>query len=149
MHALDKRSKPVSYDEGHILFSQGESPRGLYILRDGEAALIMQSPSGRVVFFLHATAGSLLGLPAVVSNEPYTLSAIVRKDSEVRFVSRDDYEELIQAEPTLYPSVLQVLATELRAARLALAEIQGQVGKRTGESELPANGTYSQIVPEA
>ena len=74
---------------------------------------------------------------------------MVRKDSDVRFVSRNDFEELIQAEPTLYPSVLQVLATELRAARLALAEIQGQVGKRTGESELPANGTCSQIVPEA
>jgi CRP-like cAMP-binding protein len=95
MHALDKRSKPVSYDEGHILFSQGESPRGLYILHSGEAALVMQSPSGRVVFVLHATAGSLLGLPAVVSNEPYTLSAIVRTDSDIRFESRDNFEELI------------------------------------------------------
>jgi CRP-like cAMP-binding protein len=55
----------------------------------------MQSPSGRVVFVLHATAGSLLGLPAVVSNEPYTLSAIVRTDSDIRFESRDDFEELI------------------------------------------------------
>ena len=149
MQALDKRSQPVPCSEGHILFNQGDSPRGIYILRRGEASLIMQSPSGAIVFSLRAPAGSLLGLPAVIDNEPYSLSAMVRKDSDVRFVSRNDFEELIQAEPSLYPSVLQVLAAELRAARLAFSEIQSQVGECTTESRLPAYDTYSEMVSAA
>jgi CRP-like cAMP-binding protein len=149
MRALEKRSQPVSCDEGHILFSQGDAPRGLYMLRSGEASLIMQSPSGNIVFSLPAPAGSLLGLPAVIGNESYSLSAMVRKDSDVRFVSRIGFKELLQAEPSLYPSVLQVLAAELRAFRLAFSEIQSQVGECTTESRLPATDTYSEMVPAA
>ena len=111
--------------------------------------MIMQSPSGNIVFSLPAPAGSLLGLSAVIGNEPYSLSAMVRKDSDVRFVSRIGFKELLQAEPSLYPSVLQVLSAELRAARLAFSEIQSQVGERTTESRLPATDTYSEVVPAA
>jgi CRP-like cAMP-binding protein len=110
----------------------------------------MQSPSGNIVFSLPAPAGSLLGLPAVViGNESYSLSAMVRKDSDVRFVSRIGFKELLQAEPSLYPSVLQVLAAELRASRLAFLEIQSQVGEYTTDSRLPATDTYSEMVPSA
>jgi CRP-like cAMP-binding protein len=149
MQALDKRSQPVSCDQGRILCTQGEAPKGLYIIRSGEAALMMQSPSGEIIFPLRAPAGSLLGLPAVIDNEPYSLSAMIRKDSDVRFVSRSDFEELIQAEPSLYPSLLQILAAELRAARLAFSEIQSQVGECTTESRLPAYDTYSEMVSAA
>jgi CRP-like cAMP-binding protein len=51
------------------------------------------------------------------------MTALVQVGSEVRFVTRRDFEDMIQAEPSLYPKVLQVLAAEVRAARKALAEI--------------------------
>jgi CRP-like cAMP-binding protein len=38
-------------------------------------------------------------------------------------VTRSDFEDLMRAEPSLSFKVLQVLATEVRAARKALAEI--------------------------
>ena len=93
----------------------------MHVVEDGEAALALFSPAGRVVMCLNAGAGSVLGLPAVVGGEPYSLTATIRKDSAVKFVSRADFEALIQDEPWLYPSVLQVLAAEVRSARLALA----------------------------
>jgi CRP-like cAMP-binding protein len=82
----------------------------------------LKSPTGQCVMCLHAFSGSLLGLPAVVGGEPYTLTAIIRKDSEVRFVSRTDFESLIRDEPLLYPSVRQLLAAEVRTARRSLSQ---------------------------
>jgi CRP-like cAMP-binding protein len=117
IQALEKRSEPISCSESHTLFSQGEVPRGLYILKTGEASLIKQSASGSIVMSFQAGAGSLLGLPGFFGNEPYTLTAIARKGSVVNFVTRNDFEDLVQAEPSLYPTVLQVLAAEVRAAR--------------------------------
>jgi CRP-like cAMP-binding protein len=122
IEALESRSSTLQFSDGLMLFRQGEPCKGLYILKTGEAALVLQSLAGRGVMCLHAGPGSLLGLPAVVGREPYSLSAIIRKDSEVRFVSRADFESLIQDEPWLYPSVLQVLAAEVRAARRTLAD---------------------------
>jgi CRP-like cAMP-binding protein len=121
IEALERRSSILQSGKGHTLFSQGEPCEGLYILENGEAALALFSPAGRVVMCLNAGAGSVLGLPAVVGGEPYSLTATIRKDSAVKFVSRADFEALIQDEPWLYPSVLQVLAAEVRSARLALA----------------------------
>ena len=47
---------------------------------------------------------------------------MVRQGSEVRFVTRENFEQIVEEEPELYSSVLQVLAAEVRFARLALAE---------------------------
>ena len=118
--ALEKRSHPVSCEEGRTLFTQGEPASGLYILESGEAALMMESPSGRPVMCLRAGAGALLGLPGVVGSEPYTMTAVVHKGSDVRFVARQDFEELVQAKPALYLGLLKLLAAEVRAARMAL-----------------------------
>lgn len=128
IQALEKRSQAVSCGEDHVLFSQGEAPTGLYILRSGEAALIMRSEYGEVVMCLRVAAGSLLGLPGIIANEPYTLTAMARKGSEVKFVTRSDFEDLIRDEPSLSLKVLQVLAAEVRSARLALSAVYGQCG---------------------
>lgn len=122
IRALEKRSQTILCSEGGILFSQGDVPSGLYILRSGEAALMMKSALGNVVMCLHAVGGSLLGLPGVVGNEPYSMTAMVRKGSEVSFVTRNNFEDVIRVEPLLYPMVLRVLAAEVRSARQALSE---------------------------
>jgi CRP-like cAMP-binding protein len=122
IQALQERSEPIACSEGRKLFIQGERSSGVYILEDGEAALVLNARSGRTVMSLHAGSGSLLGLPAVVAGEPYSLTAMVRPGSKVQFVTRDDFEKLIEAEPGLYPAVLEVLAAEVRDARLALCE---------------------------
>jgi CRP-like cAMP-binding protein len=121
--ALEERSLPISCSNDRILFCQEEAPRGLYILQGGEAALTMKSASGKVVMCLRAEAGSLLGLPAIIANEPYSMTAMVRKGSEVRFVTRHDFEDLMRADPSLSLEVLPVLAAEVRAARQAFSEV--------------------------
>jgi CRP-like cAMP-binding protein len=123
IEALEKRSQPVTSGDDCILFRQGETPRGVYILRSGEATLTMKSSSGETLLRMRATAGSLLGLPGVIGREPYTLSATVRRGSVVNFVSRNDFDELIRAEPGLSLGVCEVLAAEVRSARQAISDL--------------------------
>jgi CRP-like cAMP-binding protein len=123
IRALEKLSQPILCFEDRILFSQGEDPIGLFILQTGEAVLKMHAESRNIVMRLMISAGSLLGLPGVIGNEPYTLTAMARKGSEVGFVTRLDFEELLSAELSLYPEILLLLATEVRAAHRALAEV--------------------------
>jgi CRP-like cAMP-binding protein len=71
---------------------------------------------------LQASSGSLLGLPGVIGKQPYALNAMARKGSEISFVTREDFEHIIEEEPRLHVLVLQVLAAEVRSARHALPE---------------------------
>lgn len=118
--ALEAQSSPVLCSSEQILFRQGDVPAGLYILCKGEVTLSMNSPLGEEVMSVQATPGSLLGLPGLIGNQPYTLAAIARKDAELRFVPREEFTTLMQTSPRLSLKVLQVLAAEVRSARQAI-----------------------------
>jgi CRP-like cAMP-binding protein len=119
---LEKESSPVSCSEDRVLFSQGDAPRGLYILNSGEAFLTMRTPAGKEIISTKAAAGSILGLPGLIGNEPYTLTAIAAAGAELSFIDRDRFTSLMRTDPLLALKVLQVLAAEVRSARSAILE---------------------------
>jgi CRP-like cAMP-binding protein len=90
---------------------------GIFILHKGVVTLSMMSQDGHSLLAAQARPGSILGLPGVISNEPYTLSASAGAGSEVRFVSRDDLTALMHSDPAMSIKMLQVLAAEVRSAR--------------------------------
>lgn len=123
IEALEKLSAPIVCEEDRILFKQGESPNGLFILRAGSATLTMQSPAGDEVMCVSTSAGSLLGLPGLIGNEPYTLTAKAVQGAELSFVTREEFSRLMLTEPSLSLRVLRVLAAEVRTARKAISEL--------------------------
>lgn len=121
--ALAKRSSLLECREDHVLFRQGEPPQGLYLLRNGYALMTMESPSGDVLLCSTAGAGSLLGLPGLIGNVPYSLSAKALKGAEVQFLNRDEFNKLMLTEPALSLKILRVLAAEVRTARQAVTNL--------------------------
>jgi len=123
LQALEAHSTLVPCCCDVVLFRQGEMSTGIFIVRSGSASLLMKAENGVEVAHITVTAGSILGLPAIVSKEPYTLSAMANKGSEVSFVELEAFEGVMQEQPSLLPKVLEVLAAEVRSARLALTEL--------------------------
>jgi CRP-like cAMP-binding protein len=120
IQGLEKQTVSVFCSEERTLFRQGEDPVGLYILKSGEATLTMNSPVGKEVVSIQAAAGSLLGLPALIGNEPYTLTAVAKAGTQLGFLTRDNFTDLVSASPLLSLKILQVLAAEVRSARSAI-----------------------------
>jgi CRP/FNR family transcriptional regulator len=130
IQALQQRSVSVPCMKGHLLFKQGETPAGLYLLKSGKASMVMTADDGEEVLRLTVGPGSILGVAAVVGKNSYTLGAMARPGSEVDFIARKDFEDLMQSEPSLFPKVLEVLAAEVRSARLALSVLLRKLSKR-------------------
>jgi CRP-like cAMP-binding protein len=130
IEALERRSVSLPCENGLFLFRQGEVPTGLYIIHSGAASLLIKAENGDEVAYFTVGAGSILGLPAIIAREPYSLSAIACEHSEVRFVETEAFNELIQEQPSLFPKVLEVLAAEVRSARLVLTGFLGKLGSR-------------------
>lgn len=117
--ALLRQSSPVDSEHEHVLFRQGDSAEGIYIVRTGEAVLTMTSVTGESCLRLTAGPGSVLGLPAVISNKHYSLTAVALAGSQVAFVPSDSFHRLMAAEADLPFRVLQLLAAEAHLARNA------------------------------
>lgn len=118
---LQDRSELLSLKDDTVLFREGDPPSGVYYLRNGEALLTMQVKDKTVVTVL-ATEGSLLGLPAVMGNSPYSLSSETRGRAEVYKISGDDFIEIVHRNSRFCVEVVRILAAEVRSARNALAK---------------------------
>jgi|HubBroStandDraft_1064217.scaffolds.fasta_scaffold1343484_1 CRP-like cAMP-binding protein len=123
LDGLLKRSTPLTCMQNTNLFSQGQEAGGLYILLSGEVMLMMRGRSGNLAQCLRATSGSLLEIPALCANLPYTLTGVASKGSDVRFVTRFDFEHLVQDNAQLAIKVLRMAALEIVAAREAISEM--------------------------
>lgn len=122
LSALEQHSVFIPCPADRVLFSQGEPSTGLYILLAGTGRLIMTTALGEPIVNTSVAAGTLLGLPGVIGNQPYSLTACVAKGADVRYISREDFSQLMLCEPSLSLAVLRVLAAEVRTARVALSQ---------------------------
>ncbi len=118
--ALEKHSTPVSCNSDRVLFRQGEPSTGLFILHAGEAMLSMHSDLDQPILSFHASAGSLLGLPGLIGNQPYSLTAVARSGAQVSFMPRAEFTAFMHTDPEAALKILQVLAAEVSSARRAL-----------------------------
>lgn len=118
--ALAERSTPIPCDTDRVLFLQGDQATGVFVVHKGAATLTMSTITDEPVVVFHASEGSLLGLPGIIGNQPYSLTARAHGGSHVLFISKEDFTSLMQVNPQLSLKVLQVLAAEVRTARRAL-----------------------------
>lgn len=117
--ALSKHAIEIDCEPGHALFRQGETPTGVFVVHAGKAQITMES-RGKSVISIDAQPGSLLGLPAVLSNAPYSLTARAGQGARVKFIPREQFSKMMISEPLLALRVVEVLAAEVRSARSAI-----------------------------
>jgi CRP-like cAMP-binding protein len=132
VQALVKHSLQVSFGGEYAFFRQGDHPVGLYIVEQGEVTLSMAPPSGGKLFSVTVSAGSVLGLPGLVANEPYTLTAVAQTGAQLRFVTRSEFLLLMENNPPLALKILGILAAEVRSARETILELMPEQTRRTG-----------------
>lgn len=115
--ALSQNAVVVNCNDDRTLFRQGDSPIGLFVLHSGNVEITMNDLFGNVMVRVPAQPRSLLGLPAVIGNVPYSLSAEAGAGAQVSVIPQKDFTRLMLSEPETAIKVLQVLAAEVRAAR--------------------------------
>src|SRR5258708_36834280 len=75
IRALCDRASAVDCCCNQVLFAQGDAPAGVYIVQSAEVTMTMESPTGDELIVAHSEPCSLLALPEVVGNAPYSILA--------------------------------------------------------------------------
>jgi CRP-like cAMP-binding protein len=120
VEVLGELATPVDCRQQRQLFHQGETPAGLYILIDGSAEMSLATEDGAKILTSKVQPGSLLGLPGLIGNQPYSLTATADPGAKVSFITRTDFEALMRTDPQISFRILQILAAEVRTARQAI-----------------------------
>ena len=96
LEAFDKIKYAASYPAGAILFVEGQSPRGIYMLCKGRVKLSTTSAEGKTLILKIAQPGEVLGMHATVSGTPYEITAETGQPCQLNFVKRDDFLSFLQ-----------------------------------------------------
>jgi CRP/FNR family transcriptional regulator, cyclic AMP receptor protein len=79
-----------THPAGTLLYAEGKSPEGVFILCNGRAKVSIESKRGSVVILKVAEAGEALGLEAVLGNRPHEETAELLDSCQVKFVPRGE-----------------------------------------------------------
>lgn len=101
------------YPEDVVLFEEGQTPTGVFLLRSGRVRLGVRSRRGSQVLFEVAGAGELLGLSACVSGRPYELTARTLTPCEAIFLRREDFLGFLRERPHACVEMVKLLSTDL------------------------------------
>ena len=98
-----------------MLFREGASPDGVYILYSGEVDLLFAARNGSVKPLRVASPGQILGLSEVVVEQAYDCSAITRVPCDVGFIPRREFLSVLQERPAVWLNVLSLLSNDVNA----------------------------------
>ena len=105
----------TTYPGGALLFVEGQTPRGAYVLCSGRVKLSTTSRDGKVLILRMADAGELLGLSAVISGEPYLVTAETAGPCHVNFIERNTFLGLMEKNGEIGSRSAQVLSREFQS----------------------------------
>jgi len=94
--ALEQEAVTTTYPTGAVLFAEGQSPRGVFIVRRGRVKLSICGSDGRTLILRIVEAGCPLGVAAVVSGRQYEATAETQEPCEVSFLRQSDLLRLMR-----------------------------------------------------
>lgn len=113
---LASLESPTHYETGTILFSEQESPSGVFLILEGEVKLSMNSSDGRRLILRIARAGEMLGLTSALCASPSEVTAEILYSARIIAIPRREFHSFLMRHTDAYQVVTEELSRELTKA---------------------------------
>lgn len=110
--ALEQASLTTTYPTGAVLFAEGQTPRGVFIIRRGWVKLSICGSDGRTLILRMVEPGLVLGVAAVVSACKYEATAETQEPSEISYLRTSDLLRLMRLHGELALWVTQQISAD-------------------------------------
>ncbi len=92
---IDRVSRSRIYPRGAVVFHEGHTARGIYVLSSGRAKVSISSADGKKIIIRVATGGDVLGLYAGMTGRPFEATAEMIEGGRVDFIPKEDLLSLL------------------------------------------------------
>jgi len=114
IHLLAARSARQRFHKGELLFSEGEPGSGLHLIVRGRVRLFKTSLGGREQILAMKEPGEAVAELPVIDGGAYAVSAMAVEDTEVAFISRNDFQKICIEHPEVGLRMLAMVGARLR-----------------------------------
>lgn len=140
---LDKYKRCTTYKKGDYLLHEGQFPQGIFCIAEGKVKIVKTGESGKEQIIRLDKKGDVIGYKSLMTEQPYTVSAIALEDSHICFINKDVFSKLVQEHPTLTLKLLKVVTSQLNHLSQRLTDMaQKSVKERVAEALLLIQDAY-------
>lgn len=112
---FESQSKLLTFKRGDFIYSQGETPQGIYFVQDGLVGFTMISAkSGKEHLLRFFRQGQFFGHRSLFSNEGYHGNTVALEQTKIKFISKEAIFIGLEKDKSLLHEVVKVLSKELR-----------------------------------
>jgi CRP/FNR family cyclic AMP-dependent transcriptional regulator len=104
------------YPPDAVLMTEGQVPRGVFIVCSGRVKLSVQAKDGKTVILKVAGDRQVLGLSAVVSGVPSPIEATTIELCQIKFVDREDFLNMVRCNSHAALACARLLGQEIGSA---------------------------------
>jgi len=113
---LESFEHPTLMPAGRVLFSEKQTPPGIFIIHSGEVKLSINSSDGKRLILRIARPGEILGLTSALSGCPCEMTAETLYPARVAAITRRDFLGFLLRHPEVYQAVTEELSQQLSMA---------------------------------
>ncbi len=146
--ALAERSPCRAARRGELLFREGDTCRGTFLVLEGEVRVYRANASGREQVIGTYATGECVGEAAVFDAGPYLASARVTRDGRILFLPFDEVQALYETHPDVARAVVRELGARVRKLaalldRMTLQDVPTRVAGAVLEEAKRADAAFS------
>jgi CRP-like cAMP-binding protein len=110
---LEQQSKIISLPRKSALYTEGEAPKGVYVLLKGKIKFSQLNFDGSVQILYIFSAGEMFGHRSLLSDEKHSVSAVALEDCEILCIDKDHFLEVLRSSPRLSNLLLKSICHEV------------------------------------
>lgn len=101
------------YKKNQSLFLEGSFPRGVFCINQGKVKVFKRGDEGKEQIIHIAKEGEMVGFRAMFSGDPYNVAAETLEESNICFIAKDDFLNMMDTNATLRNGIIKELSKEL------------------------------------
>lgn len=131
-------SERVGYDAGKTLFHQGDQADAAYLILEGEADIIIETPSGPLTV---ATLGAndIVGEMAILGDVPRTATVRAKDRLVALRIAKDPFMRMVREFPNMAVAIMRELAHRLELTNKQLLSVTSEVRRLRQQGPPGAN----------
>lgn len=97
---------------GKILYKEGTTPKGVFILKKGKVKIYQSGQDGRRQIIYIYTTGDIFGFRPLISDEPHAVTAVTLEDCMFDYISGEHFIKCVRSSGELCYNLLMALSHE-------------------------------------
>jgi len=123
MLCIQERKETRPYKKGELVFVEGSKSQGIFCIREGKLKIFKNGSDGREHITRLAFSGEFVGMKALLTGSPYSVSAQTLEESIICFISKNEFFELTIKYPEFNNALISCLSQQLVEAEAKMISL--------------------------